>query len=687
MDNTLTYILDLQDKVSGKLKKIGIANDEQLSKWAEVQTKVVAAANTMNKMGESIGSLTERVSALRAQKEWIPASNREAIRATNHEITRLEGEITKLNNLDGGKIKRWFKELTDAVPGLNLIRNPIVAITAAGYKLNQYIGASKQAYMEESVEVEKLSTVMRNTMGARREEVDAILDLTSAQQKLGVIGDEVQMSGAQELATYLQYPDSLKKILPAMNDMLAQQYGLNASQEQAQQIATMLGKVMQGQTGALSRYGYGFTEAQEKILKTGTEAERTAVLFDVVSESVGGVNAALAKMPEGKLRQQANNMGDLQERVGRLSVLAESAFSPVVARVGEMMDGIISFFEKNSEKILRLTRFVTDAVLGALDAVWRALKGVWSLFAGFAEGVRQGNVVFTGLAVAIGIVTSAIVVYNTYMAAAAAVSKTLAFFKGIETAAWWANNAAMYANPVMLIIAGVIALIAVIVYLCYKIEGWGSLWDGVVGFMKNSFHAFVEGIKLYWSTLVNGIMIGLNKIMLGWYKFKEAVGLGDSPENQSAIARINADVEKRQKAVTEGANRVAEYARKAGASLSGIEMSWNSDKSLSDVTGGIKSKLGIGANAGLQTAVNGPLASLNGGVGSRSNGGVGGRNVAGSNEAIASGGTRNTTVHISIGKFFESMIFNGGVRENREDVQRQMAEVMARVLGMAETSN
>jgi len=36
----------------------------------------------------------------------------------------------------------------------------------------------------------------------------------------------------------------------------------------------MLGKVMKGQTSALSRYGYAFTKAQEQILKFGTEIER-----------------------------------------------------------------------------------------------------------------------------------------------------------------------------------------------------------------------------------------------------------------------------------------------------------------------------------------------------------------------------------------------------------------------------
>ena len=100
-----------------------------------------------------------------------------------------------------------------------------------------------------------------------------------------------------------------------MNDMVAQQYGYNATQESAVNIATMMGKVMDGQVGALSRYGYKFDEAQEKILKYGTEAEKVATLTEVISESVGGMNAALAQTDEGIMKQQADRIGDIQERI------------------------------------------------------------------------------------------------------------------------------------------------------------------------------------------------------------------------------------------------------------------------------------------------------------------------------------------------------------------------------------
>lgn len=46
------------------------------------------------------------------------------------------------------------------------------------------------------IEVEtKLATVMRNTMGAREEDIQSIKDLCSVQQELGVIGDEVHLAG------------------------------------------------------------------------------------------------------------------------------------------------------------------------------------------------------------------------------------------------------------------------------------------------------------------------------------------------------------------------------------------------------------------------------------------------------------------------------------------------------------
>ena len=64
------------------------------------------------------------------------------------------------------------------------------------------LGGLIQLYSAQIEAETKLAVNMRNTMDAREEDIQSIKDLCSAQQELGVIGDEVQLAGAQELATY-----------------------------------------------------------------------------------------------------------------------------------------------------------------------------------------------------------------------------------------------------------------------------------------------------------------------------------------------------------------------------------------------------------------------------------------------------------------------------------------------------
>ncbi len=242
----------------------------------------------------------------------------EAVRAAlNSTVAPAENLRTRLINYN--EIARSFQNISSAVDTVSGIMDDLTA----AYRV------------QEDVEA-RLARVMSNTMQATEEDVQAIKDLCSAQQQLGIIGDEVQLAGAQELATYLEMRSSLETLIPVMNDMVAQQYGFGASGENAAQIATMLGKVMQGQTGALSRYGYTFDEAQEKILKTGNEMERAAMLAQVVGESVGGTNAALAQTDSGRMQQLANAVGDVKEQLGA----AVKNIQPYVAMTSQVLSSV-----------------------------------------------------------------------------------------------------------------------------------------------------------------------------------------------------------------------------------------------------------------------------------------------------------------------------------------------------------
>lgn len=258
--------------------------------------------------------------------------------------------ITKQAKRAQGSMKSMQDSISKSCSAMRSAMGALgVAVSAAAFV--SFAKGAKAAYETQTEGETKLAQVMRNTMGASDAEVKSMKELLSAQQALGVVGDEVQLAGAQELATYLELSSSLKKLVPVMNDMLAQQYGLAASGENAANIATMLGKVMNGQTGALSRYGYSFTKAQEEVLKFGTEEQRAAVLADVVRESVGGMNAALAATPSGRLRQLNNTLGDIKESFGQAVTNVMTAFLPALNTVASALAAVATLANRVAQSI------------------------------------------------------------------------------------------------------------------------------------------------------------------------------------------------------------------------------------------------------------------------------------------------------------------------------------------------
>lgn len=677
MPNILEYTLTLNDNVTGKLNKIGIANNKQLEIWGKVQHRVASADNTMKKCGVSIGSLRERVAALRAEREWIPANNINLIRRSNIEVKSLEKQILRLERVNGGKLKGWFSNLKASVPIVNKVTNPLVLLGDAIYKAGSYIKGSQDAWNIQAQAEVKLATTMRQRVNASDQEIDSIKKLASAQQAIGIIGDEIQLLGAQQIATFVRRKDSVDKLIPAMNNLLAQQKGLTATDQDAVNVANLMGKVLNGQTSALTRVGITFTGAQEKVLKYGNEAERAAMLAQVITDNVGPMNEAMANTPEGKLKQYSNTMGNLQERIGRLYVNIKASLLPIFQSLGGALENIIGWMEQNQGTITQIIGVIGKAFKMTFTIIRTVIGWVTSAFNCWTGKLQEGSVPIRNITIALGSLAVAMTLLTLK-------AKVISLWTGIVTTAKWAwaaaqnaLNLSLLASPVTWIIATIIALVGIIAYLCYKVEGWGSLWDGIVGFMKHTFLGFVEAVKLYWTTLTNGIMIGLDRIKLGWYKFKEAVGIGNSNENQAAIAQINADVEQRQQAIVDGAKKVADHARKAKESLAGIDMKWNSDKSISDITKGFKRTLGIETPSVPGMSPNGIGSdSLEGGD---SGSGMGGDTVS----SIATGGSRNTSITINLKSLVENIIYQGGYESNKADMEKDLESALIRVLQTA----
>lgn len=272
------------------------------------------------------------------------------------------------------------------------------ALSAAGIAIS--IGAivsaaksAKEAYDKQAEAEAKLAQVMRNTMGATAQEIRSIKELTAAQQALGVVGDEVQLAGAQKLGIFLKETDSLRKLIPVMNDLTAAQYGFNATQENAQSIATMMGKALKGQTTSLERAGYVVSNAQKRLLQYGTEEERVAALSDIVRRSVGGMNAALAATPTGRMQQLANTLGDIKESFGQAVTTIGTVFLPLLNRLASLLSTIAALANRVAQAIANVfgkkLNVSTAAVAGGAGVAADALDDMAESAGGAGEKAKE----------------------------------------------------------------------------------------------------------------------------------------------------------------------------------------------------------------------------------------------------------------------------------------------------------
>lgn len=268
------------------------------------------------------------------QREIIKTENQ--LKTAEAELRRF-GSVGKQQALAvGNAFKAAGSKISAA--GRSITTSVSVYGMAGIYAGSKLIDMSqKQAQAEQ-----KLAEIYKTRMGVGKQAVASTLQLATAQQKAGVVGDEVQLAAAQQLATYAKYPSTVNTMLPALNNLLVQQKGLNGTQEDATALANLFGKAMMGQTGALKRAGISFTKAQEEVLKYGTEEEKAAMIAEVVTQNVGNMNSEFAKTDAGKIQQAKNELGDMGEQIGAILL-------PAVA-------DLVSWFQTNLLPVIQ--RFI-----------------------------------------------------------------------------------------------------------------------------------------------------------------------------------------------------------------------------------------------------------------------------------------------------------------------------------------
>ena len=300
--------------------------------------------------------------------------------------------------------------LQNASSAINGLRDTMAGLTAS-------YNAVQQANTQ-------LTTVMRQRMDATEEDIKKVNEVIGAQSKLGVIGGTIQKTGAQQIATFLKEKGTLEQLIPAMNDLLAQQKGLNATQEDARSVANLMGKAMTGQTSALRRVGITFSEAQENIMKYGTEQQRAAMLAQIITDNVGHMNTQLGKTDAGQLKQ------------------AEMQFAAIKVQIGELVS-------KWLPKITFAAQALT--IVNSMISLGNSIKGATIVIANFGITTKAVNAVCIGFrASVVGLTAVTRVMQAAFTGATIGATtlkvaiKSLLISTGVGVAVWALTEAISY---------------------------------------------------------------------------------------------------------------------------------------------------------------------------------------------------------------------------------------------------
>ena len=212
-------------------------------------------------------------------------------------------------------------------------------------------------YQHELEMETRLATVMQARFGASGTAINEMKSVLQQQELATGYSYEMLTNGAQELATYITDAKTLKGLMPVLANM-AKQGGVN-SEQGMMSYATMLGKVMGGDMGGMSKRGYIFTDAEKQAFKLMNEEQRLAFITKTVNESIGQQAGMLNALNTQSVQTLSIQMDNVRKSLGGALKPFQDMFNLVT------MKWKIAFYED----ILKALQFIQKHINGVVIAL------------------------------------------------------------------------------------------------------------------------------------------------------------------------------------------------------------------------------------------------------------------------------------------------------------------------------
>ena len=385
------------------------------------------------------------------------ARNNKALQATFNGLKKtVEGMNVVLDKAKTGlrKFGEGAKGIGNSIKGVgNDLRGVSLAVAGVFWKSlkNWEQQASAIATLENNLKSRQASLGMTSKQ---------IQSMASDMQANSIFGDEdIIQNVTNQLLTFDKINgNTFKRANQAILDMTSKIYGANATAEQMRPMALALGKALNNPAEAmnsLGRVGVKFTAEQQKAVKQSAKAQEF-ILRQLESRYAGSAKTLGNTQP---LKQLTNAFNDMLEPLGQIV----------------------------QEFLIPLVKIAT-VLIGKFNDLPKPVKS-------FVVAVMGIIAIASPLLIILGGVISAFGSIATVTASVIGVIQNLQLVTKIATAVQWLFNTSLYGCPIVWIIAGIIAVIAVIVLL---IKNWDTVTQAVTNFGARAG----EVLKGFWDKIV-----------------------------------------------------------------------------------------------------------------------------------------------------------------------------------------
>lgn len=559
------------------------------------------------------------------------------------QASRQLDEISRKATSTGARLREAFsfsnfKGSLMSLPGMEFLTNPYTLISAG-------VGAV-------------------TALGAQAEQTSvAFTTLVGSEEKAAGILKEINQFAANTPYGNLDLTDNAKTMLnfgvqaDKVNGYLRQLGDIAAGDKnKLGSLSLVFGQVasagkMSGQD-LLQFINAGFNPLKELEKMTG---KTYAELQDMMSKGQIGFDAVAAA-----INHATSEGGAFAGMSDKLSQTVSGKFSTLV---GNVQQAAVDMFNE----IKPIVNDIMDLFLAIVPPIASAIRGIFSIIAGVIGFIVNWRTELGLLAAVVAVGTIAFNAHTIAIGAMAAVQGVVTLATQAWTAAQWLLNAALSANPIGIVITVIAALVAAVVYCWNKFAGFRAF----ILTMWNTMKGFGNIIKEYVIDRLKTLLSGIGKIGEAFAKLFNGDFNGAWSSAVNGVKDISGitSAEKALKSTKQLAGGVAAEYDKNYRIESQKQQEKDTKKEAAISTPGTK-------GSSEEVVFN---AASGGKSGKGGKGGKGNKTA----EALATGGTRNTSITMNIGKFFDNIYVTMADRTDTAELERIVLQSMNRALAIA----